>query len=746
MEYTIKPYPHQEEILKLSDKENSLALFWEMGCITGDSLISTNSEGCFRKIPIEQLYRGRQKGKYKNVKVRSYKHDIDRVQLHTIQSVLDKGVKEILKLELEDGKSIRLTPDHEVFTSEGFIECQKLQIGSLVAVDSRKPYKSEKPKKKISYLCRRVGDYHPYRHKISTFKRGKRVQYNTLEVHRLTAEASLNELPLEEFIRLTKVKCGEKLKYIDPDKYHVHHKNHDPRDNRLENLEILPKEEHQKHHGNNLHFNQGIVRYTPVKAIKKAGYERVYDIVCDDPYRNFVANDIVIHNSGKTYATINMIRKRYYEYGRVMKTLIFAPQVTLYNWKNEFKKFSKVPQDMIHVSKGSGKKRVQHLQKCIQHPCVFIVNWEALRNQDICEILEAWQPEIVVGDELHLIKNYKAKRSKAAVAIADSCRKNSGYIYGLTGTAILNSIEDIFMQFRFLDGGSRFGGNFFTFRRRYMYDANDSWSHQEKHFPDFKPRPEMFEELNHKMFQIATKVTKAEAMKHLPPLVKKVKRVELSPEQKRIYKEMKDDFITFVENKKQEGQPQAVVANIALTKALRLMQIISGFVVTEEGDTVAMDRVPRLEVTKDLLTEITGNNKCIIWCSFKHNYKQLGELCEKLKLKHVFLTGQMNTVEKKDAMNAFQNDEDVKVMIANRRAGGIGVNLTAAAYSIVYSRNFSLGEEKQSEARNHRGGSEIHEKIIKIDLVTENTIDEILLKALEGKHDLAQAVLEYGTK
>ena len=455
--------------------------------------------------------------------------------------------------------------------------------------------------------------------------------------------------------------------------------------------------------------------------------------------------------SGKTFATINMIRQRLYENQGMMKILILTPQVTLFNWKEEFKKFSKIPPECIWLGNQTGKKRVEHLRTVtkvkggsLNRPCIYIVNWEALGNEDIMDSLLEWQPEIIVGDELHLIKNYKAKRAIAAVKLADKTRRNGGYIYGLTGTAILNSVADIYMQYRFLDGGKRFGENFFVFRNKYMFDANASWSNRPGHYASYEPRIDMFEELNQKIYEIATKVTKEECMKHLPPLIKIRREVKMSPEQSRMYKEMKNDFITFVAEKKEEGVSSAVVANLAITKALRLMQIVSGFAVDEEGVVHEIKNNPRLAYTQELVEEITANNKVILWCSFKNNYKQLGKMCEKLEIGHVYLTGQMSASEKQEAMHEFQNNPETRVIIANRRAGGIGVNLTAAAYSIVFSRNFSLGEERQSEARNHRGGSEVHEKIIKIDLIAEKTIDEVLLAALEGKQDLAQAVLAYG--
>jgi SNF2 family DNA or RNA helicase len=90
----------------------------------------------------------------------------------------------------------------------------------------------------------------------------------------------------------------------------------------------------------------------------------------------------------------------------------------------------------------------------------------------------------------------------------------------------------------------------------------------------------------------------------------------------------------------------------------------------------------------------------------------------------------------------FQNDPKCRVMIANEQAGGAGVNLTAASYSIYYSRTYSFLNRSQSESRNHRSGSEIHSKITIIDLIIKGTIEEVVFQALARKENFSDNVLE----
>jgi len=84
----------------------------------------------------------------------------------------------------------------------------------------------------------------------------------------------------------------------------------------------------------------------------------------------------------------------------------------------------------------------------------------------------------------------------------------------------------------------------------------------------------------------------------------------------------------------------------------------------------------------------------------------------------------------------------LSVIIANPAAGGVGISLIQASYAIYYSKGFSLEADLQSEARNHRGGSEMHEKITRIDLVARGTIDEVVNEALKSKLNVAEQILE----
>lgn len=448
--------------------------------------------------------------------------------------------------------------------------------------------------------------------------------------------------------------------------------------------------------------------------------------------------------TGKSCAAIQMIRARSAEKGRLCRTLIFAPLIVLKNWKKEIGMFSQIDQKQVHVLEGPVAKRIAFVKSQVGYSSIMITNYDALQNKDFVNALKEWKPEILVADEVHNCKSYQSKRAKAVAEIADLCENR----YLLTGTPILNNAMDLFMQFRILDGylgkNATFPSNFFVFRSTYFVDENASWSSKPGHFPKWVPRETAYAELLQKIEKKTLRITKAECL-DLPPLVVQDVEVQMSPEQMAAYIEMKKEYITWV-NDEMNKQPLAVVARLAVTKALRLQQIVSGFANTESGETIRFKNVPRLNALKELLEMITPGNKVIVWACFKENYKMISEVCKELGIKYVEITGEVDNETRFKSMESFNNDPSVRLLIGNQGAGGVGVNLVSATYAIYYSRNFKLGDDLQSEARNYRRGSEVHEKITRLNLVCPGSIDELVAEALKGKLDISEKILNFTNK
>lgn len=425
--------------------------------------------------------------------------------------------------------------------------------------------------------------------------------------------------------------------------------------------------------------------------------------------------------TGKTRTTIEVLRRKYAAHQRVLRTLILCPTVVCDNWRREWLQFSKLSEKNIAVLLGEGHKRAKQVNTGAE---ILITNYQTLLMPKMLDEINKFSPEVIVADESHRLKTPSAKTTKAAIALAERAQ----YKYILTGTPVLKSLMDFFSQFKFLDGGETFGRSFTLFKNLYFYNANAA-APAHVTWPDWRVRGSAVNEINAKVFKKAMFVEKANCL-DLPPLVRKEVFVDMSPEQERHYRTMEANFITYLNDK-------ACVASIALTKGLRLMQIVSGFLKLEDGAEVRFKKNPRLEALAEILSDIAPNHKVIVWACFKENYEMIKEACGKLG--YVELHG--GTKNREEVVDTFQNDPKCRVLIGNQSAGGIGINLTAASYAIYYSRSFSLEHDIQSEARNYRGGSERHEKITRIDLVSRETIDSEVLKALSQKQAISDAVL-----
>lgn len=440
--------------------------------------------------------------------------------------------------------------------------------------------------------------------------------------------------------------------------------------------------------------------------------------------------------TGKTRTAIDIIRHKCAGEKRLLRTLIICPQVVMNNWKTEILKFSKISSADVHVLKGTGKQRLKTIVDSAgvgRDSKIFICNYETLLMDDVFQALQAYEFEAIIADESHRIKNHSSKRTKKLLALGGKAR----FKYILSGTPVLQSPTDLFSQFQFLDGGETFspcGTNFYAFQRHFFFNKNAS-APAHVTWPDWKIKPGALEEISAKINSVTMHVKKSECL-DLPPMVRKTIPIELSKEQRQHYDMMKKAFITFVGDK-------ACTAQLAITKGLRLQQIVSGFIQLEDGDVVPMKENPRIDALGDLLEDlvISGGHKVIIWACWRENYKQIKNLLEKMKIDCVEAHGEVPTKNRQDAIDRFCGDSTVKVFLGNQGAAGIGINLVQASYAIYYSRNFSLEHDIQSEARNYRGGSEMHDSVTRIDLVAQGTIDESILQALANKQEVGDKLL-----
>lgn len=444
--------------------------------------------------------------------------------------------------------------------------------------------------------------------------------------------------------------------------------------------------------------------------------------------------------TGKTGGAIHAIRQKMNTHKRVLRTLIFCPGIVCKNWKNEWVKHSNVDPEKVVLLDGTGAERLETFSRLSREPRIFITSYSSLLMPKLFQAFKEWKSEAQIYDESHRLKNHRAQTSKRAAELANPPCKP--YVYILSGSPVLNSPMDVFQQFKVLDGGATFGDNFWAFQHTYFYDKNAQWKSTgaRKYFPDWQIKPGAIEEINRKLSTRAMRVLKIECL-DLPPLVCEKIEVDMMPEQARVYEQLKKEYVAFI------GE-QAVSANLAIVKALRLMQIASGFVsldgTGEEDDKVTkeFEGSPKIAALTELLEEVLPVSKVLVWAVWKENYRQLRSLFGRMGWGHVEVHGGVTAKQKQEALERFADPAGPRIYLGHPGSGGIGVNLVNAPVSIFYSRTFSLEHSLQAESRNHRGGAEIHEKITRYDLVCSGTIEEEIVDRLVAKEKISSETLK----
>ncbi len=436
----------------------------------------------------------------------------------------------------------------------------------------------------------------------------------------------------------------------------------------------------------------------------------------------FIQHDV---GTGKTRTTIEAIRQLCNRYGQVLNGLILCPLIVCENWKREFRRWSKPAlAEQVVVLTGSEKKRIETF--ALSNTKIIIMNHEGILMKTLWKALSACAWDFLVVDESHRFKNPISKRTKGLIPLA----AKTPHKILLTGTPVLQNVIDLQPQLRLIDE-TLVPKNWYEFRAKYCQDLNAGMP-KHIHFPNWQPRKERIAELTAIVNKVSHKADKKEVLRDLPPLVRQTVFVELNGSTKKIYREMEQDFITCCGD-------QVMHADLVLTKLIRLQQITAGIFKGDDGKESSLP-TPKLSALKELLEEIAYRHKTIIWTNFVHTYSDIASVCAMLELPFVIIRGNQSPQERQQAVDAFQEDPNIRVCIANQSAGGIGINLQAASCMIYYSKSFALEHDLQSEARCFRGGSEIHEKILRIDILAKDTIDEDIHEALSDKLQLANLI------
>ena len=244
------------------------------------------------------------------------------------------------------------------------------------------------------------------------------------------------------------------------------------------------------------------------------------------------------------------------------------------------------------------------------------------------------------------------------------------------------------------------------------------------------------DELNELLKAFSSRVLKKDCL-DLPDKIYITRTIELTPEQRKTYEELKKYAITDLYN--EEKQKQQVSVTSVLTKMLRLHQIACGFTTTDEEENIEL-KSKRIEELMSILEEVEG--KAVIWANYRYDIKRIIDEIRKTygdnSVGSYF--GDTSDADRAKNLKNFQDlDSPMRFIVGNTQTAGYGINLTAASTVVYYSNNFDLEKRLQSEDRAHRIGQV--NKVTYIDIICKDTVDEKIVKSLLAKQSIAAQVL-----
>lgn len=375
---------------------------------------------------------------------------------------------------------------------------------------------------------------------------------------------------------------------------------------------------------------------------------------------------------------------------------------------------------------------------------ILAMNVEALSTKRGAEYAKQFLTSfrcLMVVDESTAIKDPAAARTKAILKLG----LQAPYRRILTGTPVTQGPLDIFAQFNFLDETILRTSSYYAFRARYAVLQKQSIG--SRSFIQVVGYQRV-DELQRLITPHSARVVKADCL-DLPDKIYERRYVELSPNQERLYRELKQNLIA-------EFQGALITAPLAITKMMRLQQITGGFwtpdLAIEDVDQPEFDltsgprgipqpideRNRRIESLLDMLEEFQG--KAIIWARFR---AEIAAIATTLLARYgadsvVEYHGGVGNAERSEAIRRFQEDPRCRFFVGHVQAGGKGITLTAATLVVYYSNDFSLENRLQSEDRAHRIGQ--RNAVTYVDFVAPGTLDEKVVEALRAKKELADLI------
>jgi len=392
--------------------------------------------------------------------------------------------------------------------------------------------------------------------------------------------------------------------------------------------------------------------------------------------------------------------------------------------------------------------------KTVKAKIEMLANWPK-NNRDLVVVSQTWfrtkelykdkkilqqiseNFNLLIIDECHDYKNPNAHQSKIIYEIS----KGIPFCILMSGTLLGNNQSDIFMPYK-ITNPNIFGTSHSAFMDTYFRKIRFG----NKALIELRPylKEEFYNKVN--MIKFTRKRTIGDG---IPPLIHNVIKVEPSPEEKKILKEQEENLVTFL------NREEKITASTLMENSIRLRQLCSAILpIRKDGEIFEKFNPEHSKVRRllDLLSDILGvssgwipeeSPKVIIWVQYRMTLFGLLDSVSSQFANPIatFVGNQGNDREKQKTL--FTKNKDCHILIGTTGAGGVGLNLQVASSMIFFAKGWSNLEDEQAQARCWRIGSDIHEAIVRYDLIMKGSIEERIEKAINKKRNIVEELKEW---
>ena len=435
--------------------------------------------------------------------------------------------------------------------------------------------------------------------------------------------------------------------------------------------------------------------------------------------------------TGKSKVLIDNI-SMLYDKGKINGALIVAPKGVYQNWYD-----SELPIHMVeHIEKNivlwkaninqKQNLKLKTLFESTHKLNILIMNVEAFSTKKGLDFASSFlntHQTLMAIDESTTIKNPNAKRTKNIVALGKAAK----YRRILTGSPVTKSPLDLYKQCEFLDEFLLDHASYYSFRTRYAIMKTANFGGRSVQIVTGYRN---LSELSEKLEPFSYRCLKEDCL-DLPDYTYTKRIIQLTPEQQKIYNQMKQVALAQLDGKMMTTQS-------AMVQLMRLHQITCGHFTADDG-SIKKIKNDRLSTLIEILEEV--ENKAVIWAHYRNDIASIIEAVEKTFGKDSYVTyyGDTTNQERQNAIKQIQDpNSKVRFIIGTPQTGGYGITLTGANTMVYYANGYDYEKRIQSEARINRAGQT--RKMTYIDIIAEKTIDEKIVKALRNKMNIATKI------